>query len=106
MEQSKKITTEINSKRFDKDGLETPIQDLIDFLNESIKDGATHFIFKEGEWSDMDIDLKTYSMRDETEAERITREENELTVKKAKIAALEANLEYYKNEIKAELEKK
>jgi hypothetical protein len=76
MEQHKKITQETNLKTFDNNGAKTPIDDMIDFLNENKKEGATHFYFKYSDDFD-EVSLRICEIRDETEPERIAREEEE-----------------------------
>lgn len=86
-----KITQETNSKKFDDNGEKTPIDEMIDFLNENKKEGATHFYFK---YSDMfdEISLRICEVRDETEPERIAREKDE-----------KRKIEFYRQNKKEEL---
>lgn len=72
----KKITQETNRKTFDNNGAKSPIDEMIDFLNENKKEGATHFYFKYSDDFD-EVSIRICEIRDETETERIAREEEE-----------------------------
>jgi len=101
----KKTTQETNLKTFDNNGVKTPIDDMIDFLNENKKEGATHFYFKYSDAFD-EVSLRICEIRDETEPERIAREEEEskkialhLQSKKNELLQLEQRAQQLRTEL-------
>jgi hypothetical protein len=111
----KKIIIETGKKSFVTDDIFSgpvseewcyPIDLVINFLNKCKENGATQLNFHPEAFGREEIILATYLVRDETELERIAREDKDnaldLRHKRAELVALERKVQ----ELKEELENK